>query len=60
LRERKKLIAIVKRGSEENAFMSLRMRYERVGVILLSVERGEDRGNWFKGFGVAPHRRATT
>jgi len=36
------------------------MRYERVGVMLLIVERGENRGNWFQGFGVAPHRRATT
>ncbi len=27
---------------------------------LLSVERGEGRGNWFQGFGVAPHKRVAT
>ncbi len=61
LKDKKELAAIVRGASWKSAFELVSEKRENVSQEgLLSVERGEGKGNWFHGFGVVLHKRVAT
>jgi len=60
LKEREELATIIGGALRKSASKHLNEKRENESRGLLSVERGEVRGDWFQGFGVVPHRRMTT
>jgi len=60
LKERKEQVAIIGGASQNSTYEPASGKRKSESQGLLNVERGEGRGNWFQGFGMVPHKKATT